>query len=248
VQRPTRATSRRRAGRAVSRRLRAEAWSAARRSWKAILGVALLELAAAAVVVIGLWGLEVPQLVLGFVVGVFVGSVPLLVQAFLAGQGLTNRSLGAEAERWTAGELRKLDRRRWRVFHDVPLRYGNVDHVVIGHGRVYAVETKWTSSRGGFLERSVQQCARRAEALEQLLRLHGVERNVIPLLVLWGPGLSEALGEGPTMGDSDVRIVQGKLGPTWRARMEVAADADALDEGAVVVLRQLAEEVWTAAA
>jgi len=32
--------------------------------------------------------------------------------------------MGGDAEEWTAEELEALDRRVWRVFHDVPVRYG----------------------------------------------------------------------------------------------------------------------------
>lgn len=81
-----------------------------------------------------------------FATGLLVGFLPNLWLTFASAMGFAARSLGADAERWTADELRKLPRGSWAVFHDVMLESANVDHVAIGSGRVYAVETKWTSS------------------------------------------------------------------------------------------------------
>jgi hypothetical protein len=49
---------------------------------------------------------------------------------------------GAEAERRTARELRPLVAAGWFAVHDVPCRLGNMDHVVIGPGGVFVLETK----------------------------------------------------------------------------------------------------------
>lgn len=56
-----------------------------------------------------------------FVAGLLVSGLGLLWNAFLLSQGIAQRQMGGDAEEWTAAELKKLDR-RWRVFHDVPLR------------------------------------------------------------------------------------------------------------------------------
>jgi len=50
--------------------------------------------------------------------------------------------LGLEGELTTAEELNKLMLDGFRVFHDLPFKYGNIDHVVIGVAGVFAVETK----------------------------------------------------------------------------------------------------------
>ncbi len=50
--------------------------------------------------------------------------------------------LGLDGERAVAEELNQLMLDGARVFHDVPIEYGNVDHVVVTRSGVYAVETK----------------------------------------------------------------------------------------------------------
>src|SRR5690606_27676098 len=53
--------------------------------------------------------------------------------------------LGVEAETFTGQELNLLMRDGAWVFHDIPYQYGNIDHVVISTGGVFAVETKGIS-------------------------------------------------------------------------------------------------------
>ncbi len=59
----------------------------------------------------------------------------------LAGERRTF-AIGLDGELATAEELNQLMLDGCRVFHDVPIRYGNVDHVVVSHSGVYAVNTK----------------------------------------------------------------------------------------------------------
>jgi hypothetical protein len=49
---------------------------------------------------------------------------------------------GLVAERYTAQELNRLMAFGCAVFHDVPGENFNIDHIVVGNGVVYAVETK----------------------------------------------------------------------------------------------------------
>lgn len=53
--------------------------------------------------------------------------------------------LGVEAETHTGQELNFLMRDGAWVFHDIPYQYGNIDHVIISTGGVFAVETKGIS-------------------------------------------------------------------------------------------------------
>jgi hypothetical protein len=53
--------------------------------------------------------------------------------------------LGIDAERAVGQELSSLMRDGAWVFHDIPYQYGNIDHVVIGPGGVFAIETKGIS-------------------------------------------------------------------------------------------------------
>jgi hypothetical protein len=83
--------------------------------------------------------------------GLRIGVSIILVVLFEVGMGrrllllLKERrkyALGLDGEMATAEELNQLMLDGCRVFHDIPISYGNVDHVVISHSGVYAVNTK----------------------------------------------------------------------------------------------------------
>jgi hypothetical protein len=233
------ARSRRRAGRQVKQRLRGEIRAVARRSWRMLVtALAMYALVAGGVVAVAI--------AMGrthfaaFVAGLMLGGVGLLWQAFLIGQGFAHRQIGGEAEQWTATELAKLDERAWRVYHDVPLRYGNIDHVVVGPGRVYAVETKWSGARDKtrFLTGGARQAARNAKELEEIFAVHGCCREVLPILVVWGGGVADALGETPQMWSS-TRVVAGHHSDVWLDRIRQAQDRLELDWPAQQVVEQL---------
>lgn len=73
---------------------------------------------------------------------VILGSWYLAREALRRG----NHYLGWFGERLTAEELEPLKSRGWRIFHDVPVSSGkaewNIDHVAVGPGGVFAIETK----------------------------------------------------------------------------------------------------------
>jgi hypothetical protein len=50
--------------------------------------------------------------------------------------------VGAEGERRTARELRRLDSLNWRVAHDLKRDRGNLDHIVVGSAGVFLLDTK----------------------------------------------------------------------------------------------------------
>lgn len=68
--------------------------------------------------------------------------------------------LGMEGERATGQELSLLMREGAWVFHDLPYIYGNIDHIVVAKGGVFAIETKAvskpTSSSTGRPEATVE--------------------------------------------------------------------------------------------
>jgi hypothetical protein len=64
-----------------------------------------------------------------------------------------NLRLGARAERMVGQELERLRGLGYEVFHDVVADGFNIDHVVIGRGGVFTVETKARSKpNGGVVE------------------------------------------------------------------------------------------------
>jgi hypothetical protein len=220
-------SSRKRAGRGVRQQLRAEAWAAARKNGRRLTGFLVVYLAfcVISVMLYHRWG----QPSLGwFFGGVLVGFLPFFFSTFLITQGIAQRQMGGDAEEWTAEELEELDRRVWRVFHDVPVRYGNVDHVAVGPGRVYAIETKWTSAGGRYLDQLAACAERQAGRLQEELRARGTAREVVPLLIVWGPKVADELGEQPRRIGA-ARVVAGRHSSVWLQKMAQAADRLEID-------------------
>ncbi len=52
---------------------------------------------------------------------------------------------GIEGELATAQLLTPLLAKGWKLFHDIPGQRGNIDHVLVGPGGVFAIETKFRS-------------------------------------------------------------------------------------------------------
>jgi hypothetical protein len=229
---------RRRAGRAVRSRLRGEIREVLKRSAR-FLAVGLLGWLAVSAALVGTLLLMGHTHGAAFFAGLLVGVLLLLWQHFLLGQGFAQRRIGADAEQWTAAELSKLDSSPWRVFHDVPLEKSNVDHVVVGPGRVYAVETKWTGSRGDerFLRSAAGQAQRQARELAEKLARLGCDREVLPVLVVWGGGVARAFEHKPRL-VGDTRVVAGHDSRDWLRRMANASDGSP-DHEAQEAVRQM---------
>lgn len=99
--------------------------------------------AAVAVLVVGM--------ILGLPSGVLIGAELAMIAAFLVVAPQVDREFGrwqrgAEGEERVGGILEGLAGDGWHVIHDVTFGRGNIDHVVVGPGGVFAVETK---SHGG---------------------------------------------------------------------------------------------------
>jgi hypothetical protein len=212
------ASRRKAAGRGAKRLIRADKVAAARRHWKRLLVGYLL-----------IWAIVLPVVVFvpqpafarGMFVGIGLGVTPVLWREFLLGRGIAIREMGVLAEEWTAAELSQLDSSRWFVLHDLPGPYGNIDHVVIGPTTIHVVETKWTSSpdKPAFLS----SAARQAEANLQVIRTHlaaqgVVDRQVHPVLLVWGPG-SASIDPEPRQ-DGETMVVMGPHAQLWRDRIQ----------------------------
>lgn len=117
----------------------------------------------------------------------------LLVVIELAAIGVmlgANRWLSPQVDRWLQGArgerqvgaiLDHLSEDGWHVLHDVSLGRGNVDHVLVGPGGVFTIETK--SHRGRRrVERIDRRMLKQAYAQKKLLeRITGYKAQ--PLLV-----------------------------------------------------------------
>jgi len=67
------------------------------------------------------------------------------IQAIKLFKKVIRQNLGLDAELATGSELNLLMHDGAWVFHDIPYQYGNIDHVIVSAGGVFAVETKGIS-------------------------------------------------------------------------------------------------------
>jgi hypothetical protein len=111
--------------------------------WELLAGVTLPMIAGASAVKAGqVMGLEnVAKLSIGLGSGLAVIGVSVwrVVQLW---RQRANCLLGWFGERIVGEQLQLASVHGWRVFHDVPSPTGNVDHIAVGLGGVFAIETK----------------------------------------------------------------------------------------------------------
>jgi len=123
---------------------------------------------------IGLRG--VPLVVFGL------GAIGTMVSADRIYSDQAGRWLrGAEGERVVGAVCAKLKADGWHAIHDVSLGHGNVDHVLVGPGGIFTIETK--SHRGDIpIDHIDPKMLKQAYAEKKLLeRITGLD--VQPLLV-----------------------------------------------------------------
>lgn len=175
-----------------ARRLRRQFYA---RTWRRlVVGAALI------VSSLSILPLVPSDFVRGATVGV-VATTVLSTVLWVARETDGGRALrdGAQAERWTATDLRwfmwwrRLHRQRWYVVHSVGFAHGDVDHVLIGPGGVYAVDTKYRSGTGRRrdyrtdIDRVQRQLATATRRVAALVRQHaGVDVAVGAVLVTHG--------------------------------------------------------------
>jgi nuclease-like protein len=137
----------------------------------------------------------------GFERGFLVGGGLAGIGGFLAVwvvqvTGTAPTMMGDVAEQWTAGELRKLRRSGWRTVNHFCLGLGDIDHVVVGPGGIFAIETKWSASPWDqeFGAARIADACRQVESNARQLTLWTDLKaavapiDVKPVVVLWGPG------------------------------------------------------------
>jgi hypothetical protein len=148
---------------------------------------------------------------------------------------------------WSPGELAgratthavagwRRQREGWRLINGAYLAgHGHIDHVLIGPGGVFVIESKWTSNACriefgeivGLLGRvPVAQAGAGAAKVEKLLR-SGAQRfdvDVRPVLVIWGPG-GVRLDRGSTDIDG-VMVCEGRRHKDWVRQLECPIHLD----------------------
>lgn len=194
-----------------------------------------------------------------------VGTVGYLCWTVVMLSGTAPSMMGGEAERWTAEELTGLEAHGFRIVHHGAFRRGDVDHIVIGPGGAFVLETKWRS--GSWSDTTLtwarRQAFSNAEALRLVSKRLGVTK-VVPVVVGWGPGSSTipapALSSLPR--DGDALVLPGRELRRWLLSVhsgaltteqvdavyaEIAAHARRRDEHDLpppISLREAAGAVW----
>jgi hypothetical protein len=227
-------------------------WQFVARNWTWLLsGVGVVAAVAGALILL------VPNtfargLIVGAATVLIIGGPSLLVMQLTGSAPLM---MGAQAEVWTAGELRPLRRAGWKVINHVRLRPWDIDHVLVGPGGVIAVETKW-SAEGWRVDKPD---ARLRSAVEQVranardLRLWRPELRAAPeratsaVLFLWGGARS---GEARPSGVIDIDglpVVYGlSAAKQWRSTLATRTSSTLTEQQVVAVWRALEDQVRSA--
>jgi hypothetical protein len=182
----------------------------------------------------------------GFLVGCVVALFVILRMSPPA--WIENWQDGAIGEQWTAKSLRPLEARGWVVLHDLPAVRGNLDHVVVGPGGVFLLDSKrW---RGSTSVSGDIATVRRVEdpdlfyRLDSVGYLKGLARAVHdririesrasvwvePVFVIWGGFPQRVAGE-------TCKFVHGEELATWLESQPKRIDASRVDQLALAIER-----------
>lgn len=205
------------------------------------------------------WWWALPGVLLACAAGGLVGAVlpivslpmwavlPLMVLSGLIAvrpfvYGTYHLEMGAEAEAWTSRALKKASGPGWHIVDGVSFAYHDVDHVLVGPGGVYAIETKYTDSTIDLTSRRGREIASRwadqavegARSLRLLLRDHQVDQVYSGVLV-WGTEMTGApcFHEGVPLlrrRDLDADFMPWRREDAVLAPLQVEAIFDALRE------------------
>jgi hypothetical protein len=208
----------------------------------------------------GWWVLVGLALTLVVFVGVFIVAAHWLTKKLSES---LDRYLGYFGERYVAEWLDPLREQGWRVFHDLPCKAGekkfNIDHVAVGPGGVFVIETKtrrkgsarrdrkdnevffdgqrlnWPWSEGKHDQEGLVQAERNATWMADTLKAEtGVRVHVSPILALPGWWVQEVK---PFKDPRLARVANPKWLPKWLGEAptilnanQVAAIAAKLEE------------------
>ncbi len=187
----------------------------------------------------------------GFLLGVAVTSMGAALYWITdVMSGAANAKFGTLGEINTSELFRSRSMRRqgWQVVDSVPFDRLDVDHVASGPAGVLAIESKWTNHDWRIIDGTLDlswdhlgQATRGARKIRLLLRSMDIHVDVIPVLIVWGPGSFDH-GFEPQIIDG-VIVVNG---PTARDFTKTASSftrSSASSEQVELITRQLLEYV-----
>jgi len=147
------------------------------------------------------------------------GAAGAIVAMVIIQTGTGPTMAGDLAEQWTAQELRPLTKHRYELANHVSVDgRGDADHVLVGPGGLFVLETKWSASDwtpdGRFFDAAMAQVQARARNTGLQVKRLGVS-SVTPVLVLWGrAGRELTAGPGVRRKD-DVYVIAGAHLQRW---------------------------------
>lgn len=144
--------------------------------------------------------------------------------------------IGAEGERSSAAQLEKLRALGWSVVHDRKLKRANVDHVLVGPGGVFAIDSKnWSAAArvkdgvvmcGDHAKPEVARHARGTAAAINSVIKSSTPRNVWveAVIVFWGEFPQNYIHE------DKVTFVAGETLTAWLYSREMVLKSDQIAE------------------
>lgn len=180
----------------------------------------------------------------GFLIGLVLGAslvaIPGAVWVLvLQVTGTSPAMMGDQAEQWSAGELRRLHRHGWRLVNHVSFAHHDIDHVLLGPGGAYVVETKWTAATWGSddgddrLAAADHQTRANARTIQLWGPFKAAAITVTPVLVVWGGPPDDTLPPSvsgvPVVAGRDLRAWTATLGTGALTDHQLEAGWDALD-------------------
>jgi|GEM_PF-1380697 len=170
----------------------------------------------------------------------------------------SKEKLGEEA---TAKVVASGRRRRsgWKLVNAIALAgHGHIDHVLVGPDGIFVIESRWASTRcsveGSTVKgltgpEPISQATEAALALEGWLRqvLFGMDVEVRPVVVIWGPGrIKFKEGWGQIDG---VLVCDGTMDQRWLEQLDASRlDQSTIDEIATVLTSQTSLQIRTSLA
>ncbi len=208
----------------------ARAWRRQARSKFLLVGSAFLAIAVAVNVLSGVshhW-----RSYAGFVTGALAGVFVTLVSSPPA--WIEHWQDGAWGEERTGKVLEQLLDEGWQVVHDLPAKYGNLDHVVVGPGGIFLLDSKrWhgsvsiagdvatiqrieDSDLSYRYEKASHLRGQAAEVNERVRLKTRATFWVSPVVVIWGD-FPEKIVEGRCSSCMEIRSSDGVVPSPWRA-------------------------------
>ncbi len=148
------------------------------------------------VITVGAAAAVLPASLRPYLIGFAGASVIWWLNAtMLDATGLHGRLAGIRAEQWTIDEVRPK-RTAWRLVNHLMLTHVDIDHVLLGPGGFFAIETKHRSD-WRYSAREFPTLARDAGNAARILRsiIGQAPVTVQPLIVMWGPRLRRQFDE-----------------------------------------------------